>query len=139
MSMYGTFPTELRDANHLCAALEALGLKHEVHAEPQTLYDYQGHKRPQKAEIIIRRGDTGLGASNDVGFARQADGTYQAIISEYDEGCKFNQQWLGQLKQEYKISRRMEVGKSRGYVFMGRETVQKENGKSEVLLRFGVR
>jgi len=71
----------------LLAALAEMGWSQgqvEVHAEPQTLYDYVGKARPQKANLIIRRGHTGLGASNDVGFIKQADGSFSPIVSDYD-------------------------------------------------------
>jgi len=71
----------------LLAALAELGWSQgqvEVHDEPQTLYDYTGKARPQKANLIIRRKNTGLGASNDVGFIKQADGSFSPIVSDYD-------------------------------------------------------
>ena len=57
----------------------------EVHDQPVALYGYQGDVRPQKAHIVIRRQHVGSGA-NDVGWERQADGTYRARISEFGAG-----------------------------------------------------
>lgn len=133
MSAYAETKTTLRDEKHLCAALAALGFAFETHAEPQTLIGWHGETRPQKANIIIRRANTGLAASNDVGFVRQSDGTYAAIISDYDSS-KFDGAWLGRVKQEYSVAQRIEAGRAKGYVYMGRE----QQG-ARVQLRFGVR
>jgi hypothetical protein len=55
---------------------------------PVTLIGYDGkprmlHGREVRAEIVVRREHL-WHAANDIGFARQADGTYLAYISEYD-------------------------------------------------------
>ncbi|WP_234379987.1 LLM class flavin-dependent oxidoreductase [Streptomyces sp. CMB-StM0423] len=39
--------------------------------------------RPERAAVVIRRARIGP-VSNDIGFARQPDGSFEAIISEYD-------------------------------------------------------
>jgi hypothetical protein len=73
----------------LLAALADLGWdsgKVEVHETPVTLYGYHGDARPEKANIVIRRHNTGIGSSNDIGFVKRDDGTYAPIISEYDSG-----------------------------------------------------
>lgn len=86
MSEYTEIKTEFRDQKCLVEALMALGVKKEhieSHEKAQALYGFQNDRRDQKAEIIIRRKHVG-GAANDVGFARQADGTFKLISSEYD-------------------------------------------------------
>lgn len=93
MSKYVTYNCQdMRDREILLAALASIGFvpgKVEVHPTPQTLYDYNGSQRPQKAEIIIRRQNTGAGASNDIGITKQADGSYTMIVSDYDQmWCK---------------------------------------------------
>lgn len=78
---------DLKNLEVLLAALAALGWaegKVEVHAEPQHMYGYTGDKRPEKANVIIRRNNTGISSSNDVGFLKLADGSYQPIVSDYD-------------------------------------------------------
>lgn len=82
-------------------ALEDLGFtnKLRVHDTAQQLEGYQGDKRQQTAEIIIPRAYVG-GASNDIGFKLQKDGTYEAIISGYDK-TRYNQKWLNKLSQRY--------------------------------------
>lgn len=84
----------------LVKALADKGYKQpEVHEEGVHLYGFQGDERPETAEIIIRRRHLSA-ASNDLGFKRQPDGNFQAIISSYDRH-RFNEQWLGELMQRY--------------------------------------
>ena len=134
MSMYHECQTDLKDGKHLLAALTDLGFLVECHEQPQTLMDWHGQPRPQKANIIIRRNHTGLCASNDVGFLKTEDGTYQAVISEYDQSVKFNQTWLGQLRAGYVEHWQIASQRARGRVFLGKEKVG-----DHVRLSFGVR
>jgi len=100
MSHYTVMETAFVDTSCLVEALKALGLcEVEVHSEKTNLYGFQGDVRPQQAEIVVRRQYVGS-ASNDIGFARQANGTYTAIISDYDRH-RYNDQWIGKLKQQY--------------------------------------
>ena len=66
----------------------------EVYHEPVNLQGYQNDGRPEVAHVICRKAlvnaHLGGGASNDVGFLRQEDGSFQAIISDYD-----NSRWWG--------------------------------------------
>jgi hypothetical protein len=75
----------------------------ERHAEAKHLYGYQNDQRAQTAHVIIRRQYVG-GAANDVGFVRQADGSYKAIISEYDSS-HYNQTWLNRLTTYYNVEK----------------------------------
>jgi len=108
MSHYVQCQTQLRDLHGLLAALQEMGWTREeieVHEVPAPLYGYQGDIRPERAEVVIRRQHVGH-ASNDIGFARQADGTYTAIISEYDQRTRgrhgpYDRAWLGKLTQAY--------------------------------------
>ena len=86
MSEFVECKTKFKDKKALVEALIAMGWtanQIEVNEVAQNLYGYQGDKRNQKANIIIRRKNVG-GASNDIGFVKKPDGTYEAIISEYD-------------------------------------------------------
>lgn len=76
----------LRNQEILLAALSELGWggKVEIHKDAQPLYGYHGDQRKERANLIIRRNNTGISSSNDIGFALQADGTYQPIVSQYD-------------------------------------------------------
>lgn len=100
MSHFTKLRTRITDADGLVKALADAGFKDvEAHETAQHLYGYQGDARPQTAEVIVRRKYVGQ-ASNDIGFKRQADGTFEAIISEYDRR-KYSQAWLDQLTQRY--------------------------------------
>lgn len=138
MSKYATFQTTIKDAALLVAALKAMGFKTECHDEPVSLYGFAGDIRPEKGNVIIRRKDTGIGASNDIGFLRQEDGTYRAIISGYDRGAKFNDAWLASLSQNYGVERALAIANQRGHVLVGRETIKTATGQ-RVQLRFAVR
>ena len=107
MSMYCNIKTQFKNRTALIAALMETGnwiaKQIEVHDEPQHLYGYQGDRREQTAHVIIRREHVGR-ASNDIGFARQPDGTYAAVISEYDGGrdtSKYGPRWQRALKESY--------------------------------------
>ena len=100
MSHFTTIKTQITDKNVLLKALSELGFSDvECHETAQHLYGFQGDARAQTAEIIIRRKYVGS-ASNDIGFKRHGDGTFEAIISEYDRRT-YSQQWVGRLQQRY--------------------------------------
>jgi hypothetical protein len=123
MSEYVEIDTVLTDPDHLVAALGDLGFAREhieVHPHAVSLAGYRGDERAQRAEIVIRRQHVGS-SSNDLGFARQADGTYRAIISEYDQrtpgvrGFAYDQAFLGRLAQQYGVHRLMTHYQAQGY------------------------
>ena len=132
MSMYHECQTDLKCAKPLISALNEMGFPTEYSEQPLPLYGYHGDKRQQTANIVIRRANIGA-ASNDVGFALQPDGTYAAIISEFDS-VKFNQTWLGQLRAGYVEHWQIASQRARGRVFLGKEKVG-----DHVRLSFGVR
>ena len=137
MSKYVELRTSLNDERYLMEALLELGYKPEVCREGRPLVGYLGDKRAERAQIIIPRGQLDA-ASNDIGFARDRSGVYQAIISEYDRGIGFDEMWLGRLAQAYKERQAMAVAKAKGYVFKGREVIDTPHGK-KIQLRFAVR
>jgi hypothetical protein len=104
----------------------------EVHDTPQTLYDYCGHPRPQKAHIILRRQFVG-GAANDIGFLKNTDGTYTAIISEYDS-MRHNAAWITNLTKSYAKHALIKQGKRMGLTFLG-VSAQKGTGRPIVQFR----
>jgi len=117
MSHYSEVQIEFTDEGCLVAALGRLGFKDkvEVHKEAQALYGYQGDVRAQKAHLIIRREHVGR-AANDLGFEKQADGKYRVWISEYDQKYnKYDDAWLGRLKQAYGVEKARVEAKKRGY------------------------
>lgn len=114
MSHFTRIRTQLRDAEVLVEALRAVGHgKVEVHDEPRTLYGYRGDARQEKAEVVIRRAHIGS-ASNDIGFARREDGSFEAIISEYDQR-KYNAGWLTKLTHSYSHAATLRYAETHGY------------------------
>ena len=137
MSKYEELRTVFSDERFLIEALRDLGYNPEVSGDGLSLYGCLGDERPEKAQVVIRRRQLDS-ASNDVGFARDANGVYRALISEYDRGIGFNDAWLGRVAQTYKERQTMAVAKSKGYRFLGRQVVETPAGK-KVQLRFAVR
>ena len=129
--------TKLTEEQYLVEALRELGYTPEVCREGTPLVGYMGDERAERAQIVIRRRQLDS-ASNDIGFARDGGGVYQAIISEYDRGIGFDDAWLGRIVQTYKERQTMAVAKAKGYVFKGREVVNTPQGK-KIQLRFAVR
>ena len=127
MSKYSETATTVRNQAHLVAALSELGYKAEVHADGAALVGYEGRERPERAQVIIRRVEIGP-ASNDIGFVRRPDGTFGAVLSEYDRGIGFDEKWLGRVHQAYKEQQTLVDAKAKGYIFRGREVVQTPAG-----------
>lgn len=132
MSKYEELVTNITDEPHLVAALKDMGYTAEVCKEPTTLIGYHGDERPEKAHIIVRRSQIGS-VANDIGFFKNSDGKYQAIISQYDQH-RHGAKWMGRLTQSYAEHRAMSIARAKGYTFQGRTVV---DGK--VQLKFGVR
>lgn len=132
MSHYSEINIEINDEDCLVQALEELGFKGKVerHIMATGLFGYRGDMRAQKAHVIIRKANVGH-ASNDIGFEKQADGTYKAWISEYD-AHKYNTKWLNKLKQGYSIAKiKKEVLKKGKRIT---HTMTQENGKIKVVI-----
>ena len=109
MSHFTNIQLQFKNKALLLEALVEMGWKREcieVHDTPTHLYGYKGDVRKDKANIIIRKRYVGS-ISNDIGFIQNADGTFTAIISEYDAGYKnagkYGDAWVGRLKQNYGI------------------------------------
>jgi hypothetical protein len=89
----------LKNRPLLLAALADLGYTEVEEGEALPLYGYQGDRRPETAEIVVRRRHLGS-ASNDVGFARTPAG-YAPIISEYDQRTLHSGRFLVELRTAY--------------------------------------
>ena len=144
MSEYGSIQTKFKDRQCLVEALMEMGWTKEeieVHDEAQHLYGYQGDKRSQKANIIIRRKHVGS-ASNDLGFEKQKDGTYKAVISEYDSSSGgrhaghtggHNKKWVTDLLVKYNERVVAKKCKKAGQTF--KKTVKtNDKGEREIIL-----
>lgn len=103
MSRFCVVKTQFKDKTALVVALMETGKwsteQIEVHTEPQSLVGWKDDKRTEKAHIIIRKQHVG-DMSNDIGFAKTEEETYEAIISEYDS-TKYGKKWIAQLKANY--------------------------------------
>ena len=100
MSKYLAFQDcVLKDRRLLLAALADLGYSEVEEGEALPLYGYQGDRRPETAELVVRRRHLGS-ASNDVGFARTPAG-YVPIVSEYDQRMLHGGRFLVGLRTAY--------------------------------------
>jgi hypothetical protein len=135
MSHFTTIRTKMIDQQHLLAALRDLGFNTvESQTTPSTLFGFKGDARPEMAEIIIRRQYIGV-ASNDIGFAKSADGTFQAIISGYDRG-RYSQSWLQKVQCRYAYHATKEALSNEGFCLVEEE--QQQDGTLHLVLRRSV-
>src|SRR5437763_10827081 len=100
MSKYLTFPEVVfKDRRLLLATLADLGYTEVEEGEALPLHGYQGDRRPETAELVVRRRHLGP-ASNDLGFARTPAG-YVPIVSEYDQRVLLGGRFLVKLRTVY--------------------------------------
>ena len=93
MSKYNRQKSTYNDRDCLVAALNEQGYTEvEVHEEAVNLIGYHGDTRPEKANVIVRRKHIGT-AANDLGFVKEADGTFSTIVSDYDSH-KHGVEWM---------------------------------------------
>ena len=102
-----------------------------MHDEPQVLYGWRGDARPERAEVIIRREHIGQ-ASNDIGFARQPDGSFEAVISEYDRR-RHDTQWLAGLRRAYGHAAALKYAADHGFDVVADQAEQ--DGTQRLTLR----
>jgi hypothetical protein len=132
VSHFTRLRTRITDAAALVRALADLGLKTvEVHETAQPLYGYKGDQRAQTAEVIIRRKFVGR-ASNDIGFMRREDNSFDAIISGYDRR-KYSDDWLNHLTQRYAYHLARAKLTEQGFDLVSEETA--EDGRIHLVLR----
>ena len=128
MSAYHYQKTQYKDRDCLVEALGEMGYKNvEVNDVAQNLIGYHGDTRSQKANVIVRRKDISS-AANDLGFVKAEDGTYSAIVSDYDSG-KHNTQWMTKLKIAYTERVDMKTARKNGLHFLGKKIV---NGRTQL-------
>lgn len=100
MSAYSEVQTQFSDGELLIEALTDMGFAPENHiGKPNCLTGYHGDTRADVADIIIPRAQVGR-LSNDIGFVRGSDGTYSAIVSEYDS-TRYGRAWQKSLRSKY--------------------------------------
>lgn len=135
MSLYCSVETIMQNQEALILALMETGnwtrQQIEVYQEAQRLYGYHNDLRPEKAHIIIHRRFIGS-ASNDIGFVKDENGQYKAIISEYDSNSKgYNQAWINRLKGNYAYHT-IRLDQERRGRMVSREKL--ENGKQRITI-----
>lgn len=135
MSAYNEIETTYSDQACLVEALKEMGYHPQVSETPQNLEGYHGDKRTQTAEIIIPRKQVG-GASNDVGFKRNADGTFTAIVSDYDKSSNFNAKKQAELKKLYTEKVAMKQAKANGLKFVSKKQTTNKEGAPVTRLQF---
>jgi len=142
MSKYSTNPVPtFKDAALLIAALQEMGFEAneiEHHAIAQQLFDYHGQptkytdRNGDKANVILRRTAVNRhlsgGASNDIGFKQHGDGSFSALISQYDSAYA-NNQWIGKLTAAYTRQSVIQKAAKQGFKFVGS---RQENGKTKL-------
>ena len=140
MSHYSKFKTAFNDEKCLVKALCHLKNRNgtvlresmiELHDEAVHLYGYQNDQREQVANVIIRRKNVG-GAANDVGWVKNAEGSYEAIISEYDSG-HYNQAWNTELTMWYNYEKSKDEVTAHGMTYTETQT---EDGRMQLKCRF---
>lgn len=132
MSHFTTLKTQITDAEALVAALADVGYNAvEVHDNAQPLKGYLGDRRRQRAHAIIRRKHIDR-ASNDIGFERQPDGYFRAVISDYDR-AKHNEKWLGRVTARHAYHATTKTLAAQGFDLVREE--QDHDGTMRMVLR----
>lgn len=134
MSHFTRVRTALRDPDLLVQALAAVGFATvETHDTPQRLYGYRGDARRDRAEVIIRRAHIGR-YSNDIGFRRGDDGTFEAVISEFDRS-RYDQPWLTKVARAYGHAAALRYAEDNGYE-VDTDVLEKDGRRRLVLRRY---
>jgi hypothetical protein len=132
VSHFTTIKTKISDPRALVLALRDKGFETaEVHEEAASLMGYRGDERQQTAEVIVRRKFVGH-ASNDIGFKRTQDGSFDAIISQYDRP-RFDKRWLESLTQRYAYHVALAKLEEQGFTLASEET--SKDGRIHLVLR----
>jgi hypothetical protein len=113
MSHFSTLQTKLVSGRHLVQALADLGLTQvEVSAEPQAMVGWMT-TNVQHAHIIVRRAHL-PGAQYDLGFHKNAEGSFDALVANEDRES-YGYAWLGRLTQRYAYHVSRELLKKQGF------------------------
>jgi hypothetical protein len=131
MSKYATIKTSFKDGEVLIASLEAMGLQGiQNHiGRPVQLEGYEARLRKESADIVIPRKYVGA-ASNDLGFKRGTDGTYTAIVSDFDS-TKYGPKWMQSLTLEYNQADVAKKMKTAGFKLVNTGTTKNGNIKAQ--------
>lgn len=98
MPRYRLIPTGVPTNSDLKHTLSEMGVRNvEVHPHPVPLDDWIGRPTDVMADVIVRRKDLGA-SSDDMGFVRGEDGTWDALVSEIHL-FRFDKKWFAELAQ----------------------------------------
>ncbi len=128
MSKYMTFTgTAFKDGECLLKALAECGYGTVEEGESLSLYGYRGDRRPETAQIVVRRKFIGA-ASNDLGFQKTESG-YVPVISEYDQRYIMQGKFLTNLRTNYNLKSAEKLARNL------RGTLHKERVGSTIKIR----
>ncbi len=99
-----------KDRECLLNALSECGYSEVEEGEALSLYGYQGDRRPETANIVVRRKFIG-GASNDLGF-QKTDAGYVPVISEFDQRTMMQGKFLIALRTNYNLKSAEKLARS---------------------------
>lgn len=126
----------------LVETLQALGYTVEV-GDNLVLYGHVGDERPERADIVIRRETFSwvspnkfqgkvLTSSNDIGFARNEQGAYVPIVSQFGAKATRGGNFVRDVRVEYNQRVAMEIGRR----LNGMTNVQTEGQLVKYAVRF---
>ncbi len=118
------------DRELLLSALAQLGYSQVEVGERLPLFGYRGDRRPETAELAIRREHLHP-LSNDVGFARTPRG-YVPIISEFDQRVLRGGNFLRDLRVAYAEATALAIARAR----RGTLHRQVEGGTIRIVVRY---
>jgi len=142
MSHYSEVKTSIKDLECLVKALITMGFKKEhvdLLSEKEQLRGYTGDSREQRADVRIKgsgwgRGQNHVGgASNDLGWEKQANGTYAMHVSDYDSH-RYGKTWQDKMEAQYSSEVIKKKARQCGYHLA--ETYDKTSG--EITLKVNV-
>lgn len=119
--------TAFKDRECLLNALAECGYGTVEEGEALSLYGYQGDRRPETAQIVVRRKFIGS-ASNDLGF-QITDAGYVPVISEYDQRYMMQGKFLTNLRTNYNLKSAEKLARNL------RGTLQQERVGSTIKIR----
>ena len=125
MSAYSEFPVhEFKDKELLTAALKAMGYVPTCDAQLSDFWNEYRGKAPT-VDLLIPKSQLAR-TYDDIGFKRNADGSYSAVIGDMDRRKGFDNNWLAQLKANYTEAGVIRQAKKIGLIPISRKLV---NGK----------
>jgi hypothetical protein len=119
--------TAFKDRECLLKALAECGYETVEEGENLSLCGYQGDRRPETAQIVVRRNFIGA-ASNDLGF-QKTDAGYVPVISEYDQRYIMQGKFLTNLRTNYNLKSAEKLARNL------RGTLQQERVGSTIKIR----